>query len=442
MKLQESFFSIGLLRLSVVMLLTLGARGVDSEEVPDPSIMLPLVPVAVGADAPPCIKSGTRLTYFGMTASIPGEYKKLVQDDNGKWVDKNTGKRYDEEDIPSSGSAAYNVVQVGYVGGGIAQLSTKLYTLDTSTRKCTFAVGGGLVGHAGCAADYWIHPNVLKQVREVNEQGVRILRMPYSVGGKLYNAIRFQSEDAAGYQARVYDLETGLMIFHGSRVQGQPIYTPPSAGSNRAGVGQGSTQVVTGWIVEVRDIDIPWKDAATPKWIEQFRQLSYKGMQTSVVAAAGTKLDRAMTATLTPKARGLGWVRFTNHFVIETFRGMPPEEALQEGACGSASIGGLWISPEALANLRPQQVIEINELVGTTIAVSEVRQGFVMLSEVGPLHRIDCTYDTKTGMLSAMTLTQQIGLWQGSRTASDWRASSRRVCGISVRLCGLFGDVH
>ncbi len=411
MALQERLFSVGLLCIvSVVMLLTMSTHGAGAVEVPDPSIMLPLVPTAAQAGAPPCIKPGTRLTYFGMTASIPGEYKQLVQDENGQWVDKNTGKRYSEQDIPSSASAAYNIVQVGYVGGGIAQLSTKLYTLDTSTNKCMFAVSGGLVGHAGCAADYWIHPDVLGQVQEVNTQGVRILRMPYTVGGKIYKAIRFQSEDTAGYNARVYDLETGLLIYYGSRAQGASVYTPPIGGTGTAGVGQGSTQLVSGWIVEVKDIDVPWKDAATPQWIGRFRQLSYTGVQTSVVAAAGTRLDRTMTATLTPKARGLGWVRFTNHFVIESFQGMPPEQALQEGACGSATIGGLWISPEALTNLRPRQVIESNELVGTTITVGETGQDYVTLSETGPLHRIDCTYDVRTGMLSAMTLTQQIGL--------------------------------
>ena len=410
MTLQQRSLSIGL--LCTVSVLTMGARGAARVEVPDPSIMLPLVPAAAQVGAPPCIKPGTRLTYFGMTASIPGEYGKLVQDDKGNWVDKNTGKRYREEEVGASGSAAYNVVQVGHVGGGVAQLSTKLYTLDTGTKKCTFGVGGGLVGHAGCAADYWIHPEVLKQVREVNAEGVRILRMPYTVAGKTYRAIRFQRDDISGYQARVYDLETGLLIFYGLRVQGPSVITPPIGGAGMAGMGEGSSQVATGWIVEVKDIDVPWRAAATPQWVEQFRQLSYKGVQTSVVAAAGTKLDRAMAVTLTPKARGPGWLRFTNHFVIESLPGMPPEEALQEGACGSAAIGGLWISPDALAKLRPQQVIESNNLVGTTVTVSQVGQGFVMLSEVGPLHRIDCTYDKRTGILSAMTLTQQIGLAQ------------------------------
>ena len=396
--------------ISLVMLLAVSVYAGNRVEVPDPSIMLPLVPAAAAAPAPPVIKPGTRLTYFGMTASIPGSYGKLVQDDNGTWMDKETGKRYREEDIGGAGSAAFNVISVGHVGGGVALLSTKIYTFDISTKKCTFGVGGGLVGHAGCAADYWIHPDVLKQVQEVNTQGVRILRMPYTVAGKTYKAIRMQSEDKSGYQARVYDLETGLMIFHGSRVQGASVVTPPFGGSEQTGIGEGSTQVVTGWIVEVKDIDVPWKNAAAPKWINEFKQLSYKGVQTSEVAAAGTRLNRAMTATVTPKASGPGWVRFTNRYLFESLPGMRPEEALQDGACGLATIGGLWVPPEGLASLRPQQVIETNDKVGTRVIISDVRQGSVTISEIGPLHRSDCTYDAKTGMLSAMTLTQQIGL--------------------------------
>jgi hypothetical protein len=111
MALRQRHFSVGLLGVLSVVLCT-GAGGAERLVVPDPSIMLPLVPAAAQAAAPPCIKPGTRLTYFGMTASIPGEYGKLVQDDNGNWIDKITGKRYREEEVGASGSAAFNVVQV------------------------------------------------------------------------------------------------------------------------------------------------------------------------------------------------------------------------------------------------------------------------------------------------------------------------------------------
>jgi hypothetical protein len=62
--------------------------------------------------------------------------------------------------------------------------------------------------------------------------------------------------------------------------------------------------------------------------------------------------------------------------------------------------------------MHPQQLIESNDHVGTTITVSQVGQHTVTLSETGPLHRIDSTYDKGTGILSAMTLMQQIGLAQ------------------------------
>jgi hypothetical protein len=393
----------------MVLVLTVGAQTV---EVPDPSIMLPLVPAAKQAGAPPVIKPGTRLTYFGMSASIPGSYRQLVQDDNGQWVDKNTGQRFGEQDIPSASGAGYNVIEVGYVGNGIVQLSTKLYTLDTTSSRYIFSVSGGMVGHAGCAADYWIHPDVLKQVQEMNAQGVKILRMPYTVSDKTYKAIRFQSENSSGYNARVYDLDTGLLIYHASRAQGASVTTPPLTNPGTTGVGQGSTQLVSGWIAEIKDIDVPWKDAPPPQWVSRIRQISYSGRQTTVVAAAGSRLDRPMSVTLTPKARGLGWMRYTNNGVIRSIQGMPPEQAQQEGASGSASIGGLWIPPKALAKLRTHQVIERHKLLGTTILVSNAGSGIVTISETGPLHRLDWTYETITGMLSGVTLTQQMGMAQ------------------------------
>lgn len=398
--------------ISIVMLLMSGARGAGRVEVPDPSIMLPLVPAAAEANAPPIIKPGTRLTYFGMTASIPGSYGKLVQDDDGGWIDKNTGKRYREEQISGSGAGGYNVIQVGYIGNKVAQLSNKIYTLDTATKKCTLGASDGIVTNAGCAADYWIHPDILKTVKEVNTDGIRILRMPYTVAGKTYKAIRFQREDISGYNARVYDLETGLLIFHGSRVQGPSVVTAPSGLFNTPGTGEGSTQVITGWIVEIKDIDVPWKAAPMPGWVNEFKQLSFRGVQTSVVPAANTRLDRNMTVTLTPKARGNGWVRFRNDAVIERLPGMPPEMAQQEGSCGCASIGGLWIAPEELVKLRQGQLIERNDLVGTTITVTKTGTENVTLSETGPLHSVSCIYNTKTGMLSSTTTTVQIGLAQ------------------------------
>ena len=393
--------------LSVVTSLTFGVRGAHGAEVPDPSVMVTLLPAAAQAPAPPCIKPGTRLTYYGMSASIRGERGKLVPDEHGEWVDERTGKRYTEKQIFSGSGAGYNVVSVGAVDGSVVQLSTKLYTLDSTMSQHLFSLSGGVVGHAGCAADYWIHPDVLRQVQEINTQGVRIVRMPYNLGGRQYNAIRFQTEDISGCRVQMYDLETGLLIYHASRIE-QMVNTLTHNRTMETTLG--STQLASGWIVEVKDVDIPWKDAAAPAWIGQFAQLSYSGAQTTIMPTVGSRLDRPMMTTFTPKARGANWVRFAAHSVIQSIQGLPPEQVQQEWACGSATIGGLWIAPAALAQLRPQQPIERNDIVGTTTVVSNVGPGGVTITETGPLHRLDYTYNTQTGMLSTMTITQRVGM--------------------------------
>lgn len=396
--------------VSVVMLLTAGLGRVEAVEVPDPSTMLPLVPAAAERGVPPCIKPGTHLTYYGMSASIPGAYNELVQDENGNWVDKNTGQHYGQHNIPGAGGAGYNVVQVGAIADGVVQVSSKLYTLDSTTQRCFYSMGSGVVTHAGCAADFWIHPEVLKQVQEVNADGVRILRMPYTVGGKPYNAIRFQNENASGYNAYVYDLETGLMIFHGSRTLGKSVVTAPAGGFGTPAIGRGSTMLVTGWIVEVKDIDVPWKNAPTPDWVGRFAQLTYTGTQTTTMPAVGSRLDRPMTIMISPKARGANWVRFGTAGVIQSIMGMPPEQVQADSASGAATIGGMWISPRGMADLRPQQVLDRNDVVATTTVVSNVGPGFVTITESGPMHRIDYTYDRRTGVMSALMLAQQIGM--------------------------------
>ena len=399
-----------LLALSVAMASPPTARSAEQVQVPDPSMMLPLVPHAADKGAPPVISPGTRLTYYGMSASVRGEYEKLVQDENGNWIDKNTGRRYRQEEIGSASGAGLSVVHVGRIAGPVAQLSTKLYVLDAATGNYMFSLGGGIVTHAGCAADYWIHPDLLGKVEPINRQGVRIVRMPYTVNNKTYKAIRFQTEDASGYNARVYDLETGLLIYHGSRTQGPPVMTPPLGNSGMPGLGRGSTQLTTGWIVEVKDIDVPWKNAAAPDWTGRVQQLAYSGAQSTMMPAVGSKLDRPMTANFEIRARGSGWLRFKNHIAIQSYPGMPTEQSTQDGASGNATIGGLWIPPGAMQELSQGTVLEQNPHVGITTTVSQVMPGYITVSEVGPLHRIDYTYDRTTGMMGAMNVAQQVGM--------------------------------
>jgi hypothetical protein len=183
--------------------------------------------------------------------------------------------------------------------------------------------------------------------------------------------------------------------------------TPP-VGGGAAGIGAGSTQVVTGWLVEVKDVKVPWKAAAVPAWVGKFTKLDYEGVQSTVVAGTG-QLDQRVEVAITPRARHDGWLRFTNSLTVQTLAGMPPEQSQSDGSGGPASIGGLWIGPDAIPKLKARQLIDRNDITKTVISVSDVDSRSVTIREVGQHHRIEWTYDAATGILVAVKTTTTLG---------------------------------
>ena len=378
----------------VVLAIFLGAGRAPAPPaavVPDPSSQLALVPEAAKSGPPAWAHLGTRLVYFSASANISGASQSLVLDANGNWVNKNTGQKWNEQDVSGASGAGYSVFQIGYIDHDVVQLGCGLYVVDPTDGNVQVAGGSGMVTNAGCAADLWIHPDVLKNLKEVAQGPVLITRTPYTLNKKKYNAIRIQTTTANGYMGYVYDLDTGQMIFNGSSTQGA------------VGVGGATTLLTTGWLVEVKDVDVPWKAAAVPAWVGKFNELDYQGVISTV--AMGGQLDRPMTIVTTPKARRDGWLRTSSTFTIQTFQGMPPDVSQSEGSSGPA-VSGQWIGPDAIPKLKVRQIIDQNDITKTVTSVSDVNPRSVTISEVGQRHRVDMTYDAATGMLvAAQTIT-------------------------------------
>lgn len=374
--------------------------------VPDGCTMLALLPDAAGYGPPPAIRAGTRLIHFGITASVPSVSHELVPDPSGDGIDPDTGQRWGAQDMPGASGAGFTVVRVGHVDAQIVQLTVHLYTWEPTTNAAMHSLAWGLVSHAGCAGDFWVHPDALRTLPEMDQGGVRILRMPYRVGERTFDAVRIQTTTTSGLTAYVYDLATGLMIFNNSRTQGSPVLTPPVGG--RPGVGEGSTQYVTTWFVEVADVDVPWRDQPTPSWVAGVDTLDLRGTMTSTTMG-GFVTPLAMDQRVTIDARGPDWLHAQVATTLQSLPGMPPSQSLSTASSGPASIGGLWIAPQAMAWLQAGQVIERNAVVGTTTRVSATTGERVTITETGPLHQLDYVYDRATGLLVGVTEAQQVG---------------------------------
>lgn len=384
----------------------LWVTGATAETVPDSNALIHMYPGAAEAGPPSIIKPGTRLVYWGGSTSIAGSYKQLVLDPKGKrWFNKATGQALREQDVPSVAGEGYSVLRVGHVDRNLVTLSTSSYLLDRNANKVTPSGGSGMVTHAGCAGDYWVHPKVLANIQPLNQDGVVISRMTFPLNGKNYNAIAFRTTDRNGNSMYVYDLDSGLMITHGSKTYGGDIVVPGTDG--RGTVGRGSTMLVSGNLVDVSQIDVPWKDAPTPEWVGQFRSLTYRGISGSTVPGVGT-YNQQMQYVATVKARGNSWVRLNGHTAIST-QGFPANKSQNASAYGHASVGGLWIPPQSLGKLQRGQVIETNRITHTKTVITDVQHGYVTLTEFGDAHRNDVTYATNNGVLTGLKTYVNLG---------------------------------
>lgn len=391
-----------------------------SAEVPDPSQASQMYPDSRKAGPPPTIKPGTRLVFFGGAATIPGVRSKLVPDENGNWVNKTTGQKFAATDVQGSGGVGFTIARVSHVDREAVAINTTSYLFDPLNKTVSYTGGSGMVTNAGAAADYWVHPAVLKNIQPLNQGGVFIGQVPYVLGNRKFNAIRFQTESASGHTAYVYDLDTGILLFYGASAIGGDVLTPGVNGQ-QAGVGAGSTHLSHNMLVEVKDIDLPWKDAPVPAWVNQFRELRYDG--SIVTAIQGVQpMTQPMSIVMVPKARENGWLRLSSTVTTQVY-GFPPTQSKNDGAAGAASLNGLWIAPQALAKLQLNQVIETNEHLKTKTLVTDIGRGYVTISEIGQLHRIDVGYDTNTGIMAGVTLKQQN---QISLTTTQVRLSGQK----------------
>jgi hypothetical protein len=363
-----------------------------------------MYPASLKSGPPPAIKPGTRLIYFGGAATIPGVRTKLVPDENGNWVNKTTGQKFGTTEVGGSGGLGFTIARVSHIDHEVAAINSATYLYDVLNKTVSYTGGTGMVTNAGAASDYWIHPEVLKKIEPLNQGGVFVGPVPYVLGNRKFNAMRFQTDSATAHTAYTYDLDSGILLHYGASSIGGDVLTPLPNGQ-KAGIGTGSTHLTHSMLVEVKDIDLPWKGAPIPQWVGQFRELRYDG--NIITAIQGVQpMGQSLNVIMTPKARGEGWLRFGSTVTTQV-PNFQPIQSNNENSAGTCTVNGLWIAPQALAKLKLNQVIETNEHIKTKSIVSDIGRGYVTTSEIGQLHRIDVAYDTNTGIMTGVSIKQQ-----------------------------------
>ena len=353
------------------------------------------------------MKPGVRITFYAASASIPGAVSQIVEDEHGNWIDPDTGQRYREADVAGAAGQGYVEVNVGYVDHQTAALDVRSYGKDIANGSITILSGaGGHLGPAHTGGEYWVHPQILYRIQERLTPGQKILRMPYHLNQRTYNALRIQTRTGNGFAYHTYDLDTGVLLSSGGSARGGSV--PVLGAGGAVGQGGGNTMIGLMRFQTMRQLNLPWNGGAMPDWIPRTRTLTYEGKKTVNVVAAGV-YSFPCKARLTFQQFGPGWLKYTQWGGLYG-PGMPSSEGQVERVVGTSQAGGLWIPSAALRQLRPGQTLDQDPYSQMRFWVQRVDGSGVHLIEEGSRASRSYVYNIKDGMLVSYSESKKLDM--------------------------------
>lgn len=370
-----------------------------------------LLPDSKTLPPPVWAKPGTRLLFYSAAASVPQSYYTLIEDPNGPYEDKKTGKRYrrsdtklNNNDIPpgNPGASGDGVTQIDILAtdGKNVAISSMMYTIDRVSQppKLSSTIAGGWILPGASLPGVWAHPKLLEQLTTLDIQGLKVVVGPYPLGGRTYNSISFDNEGGGNGSSYTYDLDSGLLLWSRTSVGGQQqnIFI--------RGEGPSTTNASLAMtaFAGMRQTNLPGRDGVNPAWVKDRPTLRYRGTYnfTNPVDPTSANQNFPMDVTVSIDTAGDRWAAYTLRSLI-SIAGMPRQSEVR-GMCGPAGL--YWVDPAGLRDLRSGQVIDEDPVMQSRSEVAEVGRaasGREVVTIVTRLPGITngVTYDRETGVL-------------------------------------------
>lgn len=319
------FLVVTVLLVFGICLAPIAQADLQHAEVPaDVAAWLALMPELATEPAPAWLRPGVRLTYHVMTAAREGDT------------------------TPAGESVAnYDVVSTD-AGRVVAALGISVISGGAlaSLRDAGFVVG------APGAGDVWLHPSVLPTAERRANASLTIAHVPATMAGKPTTAVRFEAADDVSRKVSVFDESTGILVY---RIQTL---------GNLDTAKQNSVMME---FISVRQMEPAWVGGSVPAWAQVGTQLVYEG-STAVSVGYGSPvipMPTAMLARIVHVEPTLAVVQ-----VEQYLNGMKSGE-MHSVTSAAAPLGGIFLPPEALATLKPGQVLDRDPFTGVTVSVPQ-----------------------------------------------------------------------
>jgi hypothetical protein len=341
---------------------------------------------AAGAFVPEWVVPGLRLTYYLMTGSLSGSLNGWDPNDEGDWENKVTKQKYSKE---REGRSSHGLIQATVAGmdGQVVALGQPFFLFNGQDTTPILNSSLDDLYTTDTGGDFWMHPR--KQALWRQQGQARAIT--WRANNQAIPATAVVIANATGKTFWAYDQQSGRLLYLSRLTRTAPAIRDP-----KATLPDSVSYATFLRFVGVRQLSLPWLRSPLPEWAARLNGLSYSGQMKLEFPGAVPGTGHGVTQTMRVVRRGRNWLLFQSSSQEQIGVSLPSENKV---CCGPGSLPGVIISPEALAQLRPGQVLDQDPHTRFTVRVAGADPRGVMLQSEGPTQSYAFLYDRTQGLL-------------------------------------------
>jgi hypothetical protein len=348
---------------------------------------------AVALAQPP--HTTTRLTFYASSAIISGSVQGLTPDLNGDLTDPATGRKFSRYDVPSAGGHGYTQVDIVYADDQVCVGSVAILNLDVLTNTLSTVATSGFVTPSDACADYWVAPALLDQNQAFITPGLTVTRGQIQRNGATVEVVGHRTVGPSSTSQATYELATGYLLVASTSAQGGSIAT--LGPGNVVTQGAGSSTLTFTELVNVRQYQMPTSSAVLPDHVRAVRELVYDCVSGTRMAQAVSEL--ACNTRFTVEASGPQWLALKAVTQLQNPITNIPDVSEASAVVAMGMSGGLFVAPEVLRTLRPEQQVDFDPITNVRTVVQGVTSSTVTVAILSSAENTWLVYDIASGWL-------------------------------------------
>ncbi len=301
-----------------------------------------------------------------------------------------------DKDHMRSGGIGYFTLDIAHATPDYIAANGRFFLItDVNTGVCRSTGSAACKGDANRVESYWINPAKLGTMKEGRDENWKVFRQQITMNGKTFNAINLLDDNPANYSSRYYDLETGILLSLSQCVHNNP---DPN-------VREGMQTMDHVRFAGMRAIKYPWPLGGAPQWAVKGATFNYQGSY-GVNAGMGP-LSYPLTVSIQLDDGQDGVFTATTRVSKSIGQGLPAQESTAKQVFGSAILTNLWMSPDALRKLQPNQLIDDDPGTKHRVIFQGMQNNAAVIVDQGENESTQFFYDTNNGLLTAVSKTAQ-----------------------------------